>query len=112
MHSKVDLSHLPDEDIHALARILPKLGGATATGAQGDAADMHEEMRLPRRSAKLSHLGPPVPTLALPGLLAPPAKAAPPDFREESRETGAYFEGRRLILAWPTPAEPSGEIIE
>jgi len=38
MHSKVDLSHLPDEDIHALARILPKLGGATATGAQGDAA--------------------------------------------------------------------------
>ena len=62
---------------------------------------------LPWRSAKLSHLGPPVPTLALPGLLAPPAKAAPPDFREESRENGAHFEGRRLILAWPTPAEPS-----
>jgi hypothetical protein len=38
MHSKVDLSHLPDEDIHALARILPKLGGGTANGAQGDAA--------------------------------------------------------------------------
>ena len=38
MYSKVDLSHLPDEDIHALARILPKLGGGTATGAQGDAA--------------------------------------------------------------------------
>src|SRR5215470_8028822 len=38
MYSKFDLSHLPDEDINALARILPKLGGATATGAQGDAA--------------------------------------------------------------------------
>ena len=38
MFAKVDLSHLPDEDIHALARILPKLGGGTATGAQGDAA--------------------------------------------------------------------------
>ena len=38
MYSKVDLSHLPDEDIHALARILPKLGGGTANGAQGDAA--------------------------------------------------------------------------
>jgi hypothetical protein len=30
MFAKVDLSHLPDEDIHALARILPKLGGGTA----------------------------------------------------------------------------------
>ena len=38
MFAKVDLSHLPDEDIHALARILPKLGGGTANGAQGDAA--------------------------------------------------------------------------
>ena len=36
MYSKVDLSHLPDEDVHALARILPKLCGSTATGAQGD----------------------------------------------------------------------------
>src|SRR5262245_51124349 len=32
MFAKVDLSHLPDEDIFALARILPKLGGGTATG--------------------------------------------------------------------------------
>jgi hypothetical protein len=37
MFAKVDLSHLPDEDIHALARILPKLGGGTATGAGGTA---------------------------------------------------------------------------
>jgi hypothetical protein len=34
MDVDVDLTGLPDEDLHALARILPKLGGATAPGDQ------------------------------------------------------------------------------
>jgi hypothetical protein len=29
VHMLIDLTVLPDEDLHALARILPKLGGAT-----------------------------------------------------------------------------------
>jgi hypothetical protein len=38
--------------------------------------------------------------------LAPPAEAAPL-ISEKKAEGPAHFEGRKLILAWPTPAEPS-----
>jgi hypothetical protein len=42
LYHEVDLKNLSDEDLHALARILPKLGGASqsgelAAGAQGNA---------------------------------------------------------------------------
>jgi hypothetical protein len=33
LNMKIDLSALPDEDLHALARILPKLGGAIGPDA-------------------------------------------------------------------------------
>ena len=37
--------------------------------------------------------------------LAPPDKAAPL-ISDKKAERPAHFEGRKLILAWPTPAEP------
>ena len=38
--------------------------------------------------------------------LAPPAEAAPL-ISEKKAERPTQFEGRKLILAWPSPAEPS-----
>ena len=35
VYHEVDLKNLSDEDLNALARILPKLGGATGPGGEG-----------------------------------------------------------------------------
>jgi hypothetical protein len=48
LHMQVDLKGLPDEDLQALARILPKLGGAA--GPEADQDETQQQPRMKRRA--------------------------------------------------------------